>query len=89
MKGDEFHTQIYRLTLERDDTDPVEFYNFNFQTMYWFDNLIYDLHMLDYQAYYEISKLIGKGTFASVYEAKSKNDNLVYAAKAFYKKIAY
>lgn len=48
MKGDEFHTQIYRLTLERDDTDPVEFYNFNFQTMYWFDNLRDDLHMLDY-----------------------------------------
>lgn len=39
--------------------------------------------------YYDVSKLIGKGTFASVYEAKSKNDNQVYAAKAFYKKVAF
>lgn len=67
----------------------VEFYNFNFQTMYWFDTLRAELHMLDYQAYYEISKLIGKGTFASVYEARCKNDNQVYAAKAFYKKVAF
>lgn len=48
MKGDEFHTQIYKLTLERDDCDSVEFYNFNFQTMYWFDHLRAKLHMLDY-----------------------------------------
>jgi len=38
---------------------------------------------------YDISKLIGKGTFASVYEAKSKFDNQMYAAKAFYKKTLF
>ncbi|CAD8108281.1 unnamed protein product [Paramecium primaurelia] len=86
MKGDEFHTQIYKFTLERDDCNSVEFYNFNFQTMYWFDYLRNKLHMLDYQTHYEINKLIGKGSFASVYEAKGKNDQQFYAAKAFYKK---
>lgn len=45
--------------------------------------------MLDYQAFYDVSKLIGKGTFASVYEAKSKFENQVYAAKAFYKKTLF
>ncbi|CAD8090260.1 unnamed protein product [Paramecium sonneborni] len=89
MKGDEFHTQIYKFTLERDDTDANEFYNFNFQTMYWFDNLRNKLNMLDYWVNYDISKLIGKGTFASVYEAKSKFDNQMYAAKAFYKKTLF
>ncbi|CAD8205849.1 unnamed protein product [Paramecium octaurelia] len=89
MKGDEFHTQIYKFTLERDDTDANEFYNFNFQTMYWFDNLRNKLNMLDYQVNYDISKLIGKGTFASVYEAKSKFDSQMYAAKAFYKKTLF
>lgn len=42
--------------------------------MYWFDYLRNKLHMLDYQTHYEINKLIGKGSFASVYEAKGKND---------------
>jgi polo-like kinase 4 len=42
---------------------------------------------MDYQKYYEMEKLIGSGSFASVYCGKSKADGTKVAVKAFLKKM--
>lgn len=36
-----------------------------------------------------MERLVGQGSFASVYIAKRKGDNEQFAAKAFYKKVLY
>lgn len=38
---------------------------------------------LDYQNYYEVGKLVGSGSFASVYSAIKKDDQSKVAIKAF------
>lgn len=45
------------------------------------------LPLMEYQKYYEMEKLIGSGSFASVYRGKSKIDGSFVAIKAFLKKM--
>lgn len=45
--------------------------------------------MLNYQHFYQMDRLIGQGSFASVYVALRFSDKEAFAAKAFFKKILY
>ncbi|CAD8083042.1 unnamed protein product [Paramecium sonneborni] len=65
---------------------PIE-YQFVDQPGMWEIFLKQKLPLMDYQKYYEIEKLIGSGSFASVYIGKSKGDGTKVAIKAFLKKM--
>ncbi|CAD8077040.1 unnamed protein product [Paramecium primaurelia] len=65
---------------------PIE-YQFIEQPGMWEIFLKQKLPLMDYQKYYEIEKLIGSGSFASVYIGKSKADGTKVAIKAFLKKM--
>ena len=44
---------------------------------------------MDMQGHYEIEKLLGNGSFASVYMVRRRSDGKLFAAKAFLKKLLY
>ncbi|CAD8210052.1 unnamed protein product [Paramecium octaurelia] len=74
------------LRLEKDDCQFKE-YLFLDKSEPWELKLKSSLPQLDYQTYYELEKLIGSGSFASVYIAKRKADGVKLAIKAFLKKM--
>ncbi|CAD8190803.1 unnamed protein product [Paramecium octaurelia] len=74
------------LRLEKDDCLFKE-YLFLDKSGPWEQKLKSQIPQLDYQTYYELEKLIGSGSFASVYIAKRKTDGNKLAVKAFLKKM--
>ncbi|CAD8072249.1 unnamed protein product [Paramecium primaurelia] len=74
------------LRLEKDDCLFKE-YLFLDKSGPWELKLKSSIPQLDYQTYYELEKLIGSGSFASVYIAKRKTDGIKLAIKAFLKKM--
>ncbi|CAD8121920.1 unnamed protein product [Paramecium sonneborni] len=74
------------LRLEKDDCQFKE-YLFLDKSEPWEKKLKSSIPQLDYQTYYELEKLIGSGSFASVYIAKRKTDGIKFAIKAFLKKM--
>lgn len=67
----------------------MEFYNKNQAILNWRLLFKEKINMLNYQHFYQMERLIGSGTFASVYVATRIIDREKFAAKAFFKKILY
>ncbi|CAD8211311.1 unnamed protein product [Paramecium pentaurelia] len=74
------------LRLEKDECNFKE-YIFLDKAEPWEKKLKSKIPQLDYQTYYELEKLVGNGSFASVYIAKKKSDGSKVAIKAFLKKM--
>ncbi|CAD8126526.1 unnamed protein product [Paramecium sonneborni] len=74
------------LRLEKDECNFKE-YLFLDKAEPWEKKLKSKIPQLDYQTYYELEKLVGNGSYASVYIAKKKLDGSKVAIKAFLKKM--
>ncbi len=65
MKGETQY--IYKLIFEKDDAASVELYTFQENAMKYLEILRNKICCLDYQIFYDLDKLVGKGSFASVF----------------------
>jgi hypothetical protein len=57
----------FKLIFEADDIEPLEFCSPNPATLKWLELLRMKICILDYQQFFELDKLVGQGSFASVF----------------------